>query len=62
MTDDRCAIYMKADPFMNKDLETVNSILKLYSAVDIVLDRKWQNGKYLMPFNERKEIIDRDLS
>jgi len=61
MTDDRCAIYMKADPFMKKDLETVRSMLKLYTNVDIILDRKWQNGRYLLSFNERKDIIDRDL-
>lgn len=61
MTDDRCAIYMKADPFMKKDLETIRSMLKLYSFVDIILDRKWQNGRYLLPFSERKDIVDRDL-
>lgn len=61
MTNDRCAICMKADPFMKKDLETVRSLLKLYSAVDIILDRKWQNNKHLLSFSERKEIIDRDM-
>lgn len=61
MTNDRCAICMKADPFMKKDLETVRSMLKLYSGVDIILDRKWQNSKHLLSFAERKEIIDRDM-
>lgn len=41
MTNDRCAIFMMADPFMKKDLETIRSILKLYSGVDIILDRRW---------------------
>lgn len=62
MTNDRCAIFMMADPFMKKDLETIRSILKLYSGVDIILDRRWQSNKYLMSFNDRKEIVDREMS
>jgi hypothetical protein len=59
--ENRCALYLKADPLMKKDIIAIKTILKLYNTVDIILDRKWQKDKYLLNYTERCEIINHDL-
>ena len=59
--DNRCAIFLKTDPLMKKDVIVIKTLLKLYNEVDIILDRKWQKDKYLLNFTERCEIIKHDL-
>ena len=59
--DNRCAIFLKADPLMKKDVIAIKTLLKIYNEVDIILDRKWQKDKYLLNFTERCEIIKHDL-
>ena len=59
--DSQCAIFLKADPFMKKDLELIQKVQKIYKHVSIVLDRKWQRDDYLLTFSERSEIIHHDL-
>ena len=59
--ENRCALYLKADPLMKKDIIAIKMLLKLYNTVDIILDRKWQKDKYLLNFTERCEIINHDL-
>ena len=59
--DNRCAIFLKADPLMKKDVIAIKMLLKIYNEVDIILDRKWQKDKYLLNFTERCEVIKHDL-
>lgn len=59
--DSQCAIFLKADPFMKKDLDLIRSVQKVYKHVSIILDRKWQRDDYLLTFSERSEIINHDL-
>lgn len=59
--DNRCAIFLKADPLLKRDIYVIKTLLKIYNEVDIILDRKWQKDKYLMNYTERYEIIKHDL-
>ena len=59
--DNRCAIFLKADPLMKKDVIAIKMLLNIYNEVDIILDRKWQKDKYLLNYTERCEIIKHDL-
>jgi dephospho-CoA kinase len=57
----RCAIFLKADPLMKKDVIAIKTLLTMYNEVDLILDRKWQKDKYLLNYTERCEIIKHDL-
>jgi hypothetical protein len=59
--DNRCAIFLKADPLLKRDIYVIKTLLNIYNEVDIILDRKWQKDKYLLNFTERCEIINHDL-
>lgn len=56
-----CAIFLKADPLLKRDISTIKTLLKLFSKIYIVLDRKWQKEQYLLSFAERCEIINHDF-
>lgn len=60
-SNNRCALFLEADPFTKSDAEVIKKLLRTYSFVDIILDRKQQLDNYIMSFAERSDIIKFNL-
>lgn len=58
----RCALFIEADPFSKKELQTIKQLKNIYDYVDVFIERKSQTTFQQFNYDEKVDIIKHDLS
>lgn len=58
--NNRCAIFLDADPLSKKEIQAVRQVEKIYGHVDIFIERKYQTRKSLLSYDDKVDIIKRE--
>lgn len=59
--NNRCAIFLDADPLSKKEIQAVRQVEKIYGHVDIFIERKYQTRKSLLSYDDKVDIIKHEV-